>query len=103
MTGKGAGLRTLQTAVMRKALVGLHLTAVISIVLAGVSLLIILIDLLAGNAQQMPIMNVVWPLTALYGGPLALLAYYKIGRLSTGNWRNIKVSEQKRRSLSGKR
>ncbi len=71
---------------MRKALVGwLHLTAIISIALAGGSLLIILIDLLAGNAQKMPIMNVVWPLTALYGGPLALLAYYRIGRLSTRN------------------
>jgi hypothetical protein len=66
-------------------MVWLHWTAIISIVLAGVSLLVILIDLLAGNAQKMAIMNVVWPLTALYAGPLALLAYYKIGRLSTRN------------------
>ena len=32
--------------------------------------------------QKMGIMNVVWPVTALYAGPLALVAYYKIGRLS---------------------
>jgi hypothetical protein len=28
------------------------------------------------------IMNWVWPLTALYAGPLALWAYFAIGRLS---------------------
>lgn len=28
-------------------------------------------------------MNLVWPLTALYGGPLALLFYWKVGRLSS--------------------
>jgi hypothetical protein len=31
----------------------------------------------------MAIMNVVWPITALYAGPLAVWAYYRIGRLST--------------------
>lgn len=35
------------------------------------------------HAQRMWIMNVVWPVTALYGGPLALWAYYRYGRLST--------------------
>ncbi|HEX4125289.1 MAG TPA: DUF4396 domain-containing protein [Tepidisphaeraceae bacterium] len=30
--------------------------------------------------QRMGIMNVVWPITALYAGPLALLAYVTIGR-----------------------
>ncbi len=29
------------------------------------------------------IMDVVWPITALYSGPLGLYAYYKVGRLST--------------------
>lgn len=28
------------------------------------------------------IMNIVWPVTALYAGPLALIAYYRIGRKS---------------------
>lgn len=30
--------------------------------------------------QQMAIMNVVWPVTALYAGPLALWAYFAFGR-----------------------
>ena len=29
------------------------------------------------------IMNVVWPVTALYAGPLAVIAYFKAGRLSS--------------------
>ena len=29
------------------------------------------------------IMNIVWPLTALYAGPLAAWSYFKVGRLST--------------------
>lgn len=33
--------------------------------------------------QHMWIMNVVWPITALYAGPLALWAYFKYARLST--------------------
>ena len=40
-------------------------------------------DLLAGHPQHMWIMNLVWPITGLYAGPLAVWAYYKIGRLST--------------------
>ncbi len=45
--------------------------------------IIIAIDLLAGHRQNMWIMNIVWPVTALYAGPLAFWAYYRIGRLST--------------------
>jgi hypothetical protein len=61
----------------------LHLLAEISLVVAVVCFLIILIDLLAGHVQKMAIMNVVWPVTALYAGPLALWAYYRIGRKAT--------------------
>jgi hypothetical protein len=61
----------------------LHGVAIVSLSLAVVSLLVIVIDLSAGHSQKMAIMNVVWPLTALYAGPLGLWAYYKIGRLST--------------------
>lgn len=35
------------------------------------------------NRQHMWIMNLVWPITGLYAGPLALWAYYRVGRLST--------------------
>ena len=60
----------------------LHTLAIISLIVAGICALIIALDLL-GHPQKMWIMNIVWPITALYGGPLALLAYFRVGRLST--------------------
>lgn len=39
-----------------------------------------------GYRQRMRIMEVVWPVTALYLGPLALLAYLRWGRTSTPRW-----------------
>ncbi len=54
----------------------------ISLSLSFVCALVIVADILAGRRQQMWIMNVVWPVTALYSGLLGLLAYYRIGRLS---------------------
>lgn len=54
----------------------------ISLTTGGISLLIITIDLLNGHSQKMWIMNIVWPVTGLYAGPLALIAYYTIGRKS---------------------
>ena len=38
-----------------------------------------LIDIMR-HPQHMGIMNVVWPVTALYGGPLALWVYFRYGR-----------------------
>lgn len=60
----------------------LRTIAIISLALAGICSLIISIDLLTGHKQKMWIMNIVWPVTALYAGPVALLAYYTIGRRS---------------------
>jgi hypothetical protein len=40
---------------------------------------IIAVDLLR-RPQMMGVMNLVWPITALYGGPLALYAYWTLGR-----------------------
>ena len=53
--------------------------AITSIVVAIVCFLIILTDIIR-HPQSMKIMNIVWPVTALYSGPLGLLAYYTIGR-----------------------
>jgi hypothetical protein len=47
------------------------------------SALVILGDIVAGHWQQMWVMNVVWPVTALYSGPLGVWAYYRLGRLSS--------------------
>ena len=49
------------------------------IVIAIVCAAAIAIDL-RQRPQEMWIMNLVWPLTALYAGPLGLWAYFRIGR-----------------------
>ncbi len=61
----------------------LSIIAVISLAVGGICFLVIVIDLLGGHKQHMWIMNVVWPITALYAGPLALWGYYRMGRLSS--------------------
>lgn len=45
-----------------------------------VAALVIAVDLLGGHRQHMWIMNVVWPVTALWAGPFALLGYFRYGR-----------------------
>ena len=57
--------------------------AEVSLAVAGASALLIVADLLAGHRQHRWIMNLVWPLTALYAGPLALWGYFRVGRLSS--------------------
>lgn len=50
--------------------------AVLSPVVSILSALVV-VALLNGHAQKMPVMNAVWPLTALWAGPLALLVYWR--------------------------
>lgn len=54
----------------------------VSLAVAGACALVILIDIVAGHRQHMAIMNLVWPITGLYAGPLALAAYFGFGRMS---------------------
>jgi len=61
----------------------LTVLAAVSLLLAGLCALVIVFDMLRGNRQHMWIMNIVWPVTALYAGPLALWAYFTAGRQST--------------------
>ena len=56
--------------------------AITSIIIALICLLIISIDIMR-NPQKMWIMNIVWPVTALYSGPLGLLVYFRIGKKSS--------------------
>lgn len=58
----------------------LHVYAVPSLIAGGLSSLIIVGDIAAGHRQRMWIMDLVWPITALYAGPLALWAYFTLGR-----------------------
>ena len=60
----------------------LDIVAWVALALGFSSSLAIIADLICGHRQQMWIMNLVWPITALYAGPLALWAYFKVGRLS---------------------
>jgi hypothetical protein len=62
----------------------MHEASVASLVFACVSTLVVAGDILAGHRQKMPVMNLVWPLTALWAGPVGLLAYWTIGRPDGG-------------------
>lgn len=53
----------------------------------------IIIDILAGHRQHMAIMNIVWPVIALFGTVFTMWGYYKYGRLAT----HSKVMEAKER------
>ena len=57
----------------------LHTVSVWALVLSAVSFLIIAVDLLS-HRQKMAVMNIVWPITALYFGPFALWTYFGFGR-----------------------
>jgi hypothetical protein len=59
----------------------LTIVATVSLILAGGCCVVIIMDLL-GHRQPMWIMNLVWPITALYAGPVALWAYFKVGRVA---------------------
>ena len=58
----------------------LETTAQIVLALSAICALIVLGDILAGHRQKMAIMNMVWPITALYFGPIGLWAYWIMGR-----------------------
>jgi len=62
----------------------LHILAIVSLSLAFFSAAAIAVDILRGRHQPMGVMNFVWPITALYFGPLGLWAYWRLGRRSSG-------------------
>ncbi|MGE5146057.1 MAG: DUF4396 domain-containing protein [Candidatus Eiseniibacteriota bacterium] len=59
----------------------LHALSVIALFAGVISAAIIALDE-TRHPQRMAIMNLVWPITGLYAGPLALWAYYRYGRLA---------------------
>ena len=65
----------------------LTVVAWFSLAVAFASAAAILADIFVrGNRQRMAVMQWVWPVTALYTGPLGLLAYRRWGRLSSPAW-----------------
>ncbi len=59
----------------------LHWIALASLSLGVLSAVVIAADILDGRRQKMCIMDVVWPVTGLYAGLLALYAYLRVGRM----------------------
>ena len=57
--------------------------SIVMLLIGGLWALVIVVDLLRGHRQQMGIMNVVWPVTALFGTVLTLWLYFKYGCLAT--------------------
>jgi hypothetical protein len=57
----------------------------VAIGVAALCALAIAADIARGNRQKMAIMNAVWPITALYWGPVALWAYLRRGRSESGD------------------
>ena len=60
----------------------LHLLSIFALVLGFVTAGVIMIDLVR-HPQKMWIMDIVWPVVALFGTVLTIWAYFRYGRLST--------------------
>ncbi len=60
----------------------LTILSLASLCVAVVCAVVVAVDL-QSHPQKMWIMNIVWPTAALYAGPLALIFYFKAGRLSS--------------------
>jgi hypothetical protein len=60
----------------------LHILSIISLVIGFVSALVIAIDEIR-DPQHIWIMNIVWPVTALFAGPISLWGYFAYGRLAS--------------------
>lgn len=59
----------------------LHMLSTLSLLLGAACALVIIFDE-SRHPQKMWIMNLVWPLVALFGSVLALAGYYRYGRLA---------------------
>jgi len=60
----------------------LHFLSIAALLTGFVSALIILVDV-THHPQHMGIMNLVWPVVALFAGPIALWGFFLYGRLAT--------------------
>jgi hypothetical protein len=61
----------------------LDILAWVAIGVGVVSALPIVLDIARGHRQRMAVMEVVWPVTALYFGPIATWAYWRWGRMAS--------------------
>ncbi len=70
----------------------LNTLSITSIMIGIISFIIILVDV-SRNPQKMNVMNAVWPVTGLYAGPLAMIAYFMIGKNAARKKTPIKNGE----------
>ncbi len=59
-----------------------HLLAVAALLFGSACTLVILVDVIR-HPQHMGVMNIVWPVTALFGTALTAWGYFRYGRQST--------------------
>ncbi|MVU81359.1 DUF4396 domain-containing protein [Nocardia sp. ET3-3] len=58
-----------------------------ALLLAGAGTVVVLYDIFGrGYRQRMRVMEAVWPVTALYLGPIAVWAYRRYGRTNSPKW-----------------
>ncbi len=63
--------------------------------IAFVSAALVLFDMYGrGYRQKMRVMEAVWPLTALYFGPLAVWGYWRFGRPQSQRWLSDKRRDE---------
>lgn len=80
-------------------MLALGIIAWVSIALGALAAIIIYVDIQMGRYQGMPIMNMAWPITALFLWPIVLFVYFRYGRARTGKkhkhppaWVNLYIS-----------
>ena len=78
----------------------LEVVAIVALLVAGCCAAVIALDIAAGHRQKMWIMDIVWPVTALWSGPLGLWGYFRFGRLSTHA--NVERAKEQGRNNPGK-
>lgn len=67
----------------------------IALAIAFISAVVILWDLFVrGHRQHMKVMEAVWPITALYFGPLAVCGYRRFGRPQSPKWQRAHGLQQ---------
>lgn len=62
----------------------LHVLPIVMLLIGTACALVLAIDV-RRHPQRMAIMNIVWPVTALFGTGLTVWAYYRYGRLATAS------------------
>lgn len=58
----------------------IYILSWIFLALGGISFFVVLVDICMGRYQPMSIMNLAWPITVLYSGPIGLYMYFKYAR-----------------------